>query len=101
MALSARCATGHLSQRERQGVCTVSRLPLLRAKCRALPGCALYARLRADVMRELARRKARLRERLPLRHGFAVPRQIVNQVQHFLLKFLLEFSNQDTSWDGY
>ena len=28
-------------------------------------------------------------------------RQIVNQVQHFLLKFLLEFSNQDTSWDGY
>ena len=74
MALSARCATGHLSQRERQGVCTVSRLPLLRAKCRALPGCALYARLRADVMRELASRKARLRERLPLRHSFAVPR---------------------------
>ena len=69
MALSARCATGHLSQRERQGVCTVSRLPLLRAKCRALPGCALYARLRADVMRELARRQASLRERLPLRHG--------------------------------
>ena len=31
----------------------------------------------------------------------ANPRQIVNQVQHFLLKFLLEFSNQDTSWDGY
>ena len=53
MALSARCATGHLSLWERQGVCTVSRLPLLRAKCRALPGCALYARLRAGVMREL------------------------------------------------
>lgn len=27
--------------------------------------------------------------------------QIVNQVQHFLLKFQLEFSNQDTFWDGY
>lgn len=28
------------------------------------------------------------------------PRQIVNQVQHFLPKFRLEFSNQDTFWDG-
>ena len=28
-------------------------LPLLRAKCRATPGCALYARLRAGVPREV------------------------------------------------
>jgi len=27
--------------------------------------------------------------------------RIVNQVQHFLLKFQLEFSNQDIFWDGY
>ena len=27
--------------------------------------------------------------------------QIVNQVQHFLLKLRLEFSSQDIFWDGY
>ena len=42
--------------RKTVGLCQAKHLPLLRAKSRAVPGCALYARLRAGVTREVARR---------------------------------------------